>query len=218
MSLLLLDTTFLIDAEHGDQVRFYHFDRDGNTLFLSDTNGIVADSYAYTPYGKLLHHQGSSEQPFTFRGAYGVRQEGTNGLYHLTACWYDATTTALLCRRMGLGPRPGVLSKSTGKGNIVTGEITLVLHSRRPDAPIRPDAYIPDPFFDNIRFCCFHRAQPAFDPIRFLASRRPTVFPVRSLVGDVTRDGSVGSGVDAGAVLFYECGGSIFAQHWVHGC
>ena len=36
-----------------------------------------------TPYGSLLQHNGTSGQPFTFVGQWGVRQEGAAGtLYH----------------------------------------------------------------------------------------------------------------------------------------
>jgi len=90
---------YMIDAADGNEVYFYHFDRVGSALALTDKNGNVTDSYAYTLYGKLLKHDGNSKQPFTFAGRWGVRQEGTEGtLYHMRARYYDAETTRFLSR------------------------------------------------------------------------------------------------------------------------
>ena len=60
---------------------------------------VVADAYAYTPYGRLLMHTGSSRQPFTFVGRYGVRQVDDAGtLYDMGARCYDAATAQFLSR------------------------------------------------------------------------------------------------------------------------
>jgi len=90
---------YMIDAENGNAVFFHHFDRTGSTLALTDAAGSVTDSYAYTPYGRLLQHNGSSTQPFTFVGQWGVRQEDTSGdLYHMRARYYDAQTARFVSR------------------------------------------------------------------------------------------------------------------------
>jgi len=68
---------------------FYHFDRVGSTLALTDEGGAVSDSYAYAPYGRMLGHAGNSQQPFTFIGRHGVRQEGAD-FYQMRARYYDA--------------------------------------------------------------------------------------------------------------------------------
>jgi len=82
---------YLIDALDGNQVYFYHFDQAGTTLALTDMNGEVTDAYAYDPYGRILARTGNNSQPFTFVGAWGVRQEGSAGdLYQMRARWYDA--------------------------------------------------------------------------------------------------------------------------------
>ncbi len=75
---------------------FYHFDRTGSTLALTDADGAVSDAYAYTPYGQMLGHEGASTQPFTFAGHWGVRQEGD--LYHMRARWYDPATARFISR------------------------------------------------------------------------------------------------------------------------
>ncbi len=90
---------YCIDASEGNAVYFYHFDRIGSTIALTDAAGAVTDSYAYTPYGSLLHHEGVSEQPFTFVGQWGVRQENQDGtLYHMRTRFYDAVTARFLSR------------------------------------------------------------------------------------------------------------------------
>lgn len=75
---------------------YYHFDRTGSTLALTDAGGAVTDVYAYDPYGQLLAHEGDSDQPFTFVGRWGVRQEGA--LYHMRARYYDPVTARFLSR------------------------------------------------------------------------------------------------------------------------
>lgn len=87
---------YLIDAANGNAVRFYHFDPTGNTLALTDTNRVVTDAWAYAPYGRVLARTGSSPQPFTFCGVWGVRQDGDDGLYQMRARWYHARLARFL--------------------------------------------------------------------------------------------------------------------------
>ncbi len=87
---------YLIDAANGNAVRFHHFDPGGNTLALTDMNRAVTDAWAYDPYGRILARTGSSPQPFTFCGAWGVRQDGADGLYQMRARWYHARLARFL--------------------------------------------------------------------------------------------------------------------------
>ena len=90
---------YMIDAANNNQVYFYHFDQIGSTLALTDQTGNVTDAYAYDPYGRLLAHQGSNPQPFTFVGQWGVRQEGSEGdLYQMRARYYDSRSGRFLSR------------------------------------------------------------------------------------------------------------------------
>ena len=90
---------YMIDAANGNKVHFYHFDPTGSTLALTDATGAVSDSYAYDPYGRLLQHNGSNLQPFTFVGKWGVRQEGSAGvLYHMRARYYDSGAGRFISR------------------------------------------------------------------------------------------------------------------------
>ncbi len=87
---------YLIDAAVGNKVYFYHFDQVGSTLVLTDTNAAVTDAWAYDPHGRILERTGSQPQSFTFVGAWGVRQEGEDGLYQMRARYYDAATARFL--------------------------------------------------------------------------------------------------------------------------
>jgi RHS repeat-associated protein len=97
---------------------FYHFDRLGSTLFLTDGSGDVSDAYVYDPYGMELGHDGTSAQPFTFIGQYGVRRF-TGTLYHMQRRTYDAQTGRFLSRdpvgtHSVRGPGPDQSPRSAG--------------------------------------------------------------------------------------------------------
>jgi RHS repeat-associated protein len=90
---------YMIDAADSNRAYFYHPDRAGSILALTDVGGNVTDSYAYTPHGNLLQHRGNSSQPFTYLGYFGVRQEGESGtLYQMRARYYDAVSGRFLTR------------------------------------------------------------------------------------------------------------------------
>jgi RHS repeat-associated protein len=96
---------YAIDVATG-VVHFYHYDRMGSTLFLTDGDGDVSDAYAYAPYGMPLGRMGHSDQPFTYMGRYGVRWEPVGQLYDMRARWYDPATARFLSR----DPQPPVLA------------------------------------------------------------------------------------------------------------
>jgi RHS repeat-associated protein len=95
---------YMIDAADSNKVSFCHFDRIGSTLALTDSTGSITDSYAYLPYGKLLEHEGTSAQPFTFLGRWGVRQEGSGGDLYQTRVRYYGSVTARFLNREPLWP------------------------------------------------------------------------------------------------------------------
>lgn len=89
----------LYSVEGGEASRrYYHYDDQGNTLFLTDDNASVIAAYAYSPYGELLAETGDLDNVFTFQGATGVIQEGTTGLYYARARYYDSTRGRFLSR------------------------------------------------------------------------------------------------------------------------
>ncbi|MFO7696356.1 MAG: RHS repeat-associated core domain-containing protein, partial [Anaerolineae bacterium] len=85
------------------ETQFYHFDRSGNTLLMTDHEGKVLVAYAYGPHGEPVGQAGAvDDNPFTFVGQYGVMDEG-DGLYLMTTRRYDAHTGRFVQRdRIGL--------------------------------------------------------------------------------------------------------------------
>lgn len=74
------------DSAEGQQ-SIYHFDRRGSTVALTNGSGVVTDLYAYGPYGKLTARHGTTQNPFTFNGNFGVMDDG-NGLYFMRSRYY----------------------------------------------------------------------------------------------------------------------------------
>jgi RHS repeat-associated protein len=70
---------------------YYHFDRLGSTLALSDAAGKISAIYRYLPYGEVASRFARVDNPFTFVGRYGVRDEG-QGFFFMKARFYDART------------------------------------------------------------------------------------------------------------------------------
>ena len=69
---------------NNDQPQFYHFSYNGNTIGLTNAQGILTDKYASTIFGDFPTHEGSSTQPYQFGGQYGIQRE-TGSLYHVRA-------------------------------------------------------------------------------------------------------------------------------------
>jgi len=89
---------YVVPAAAPTAASFYHFNHIGTTLFLTEAGGEVTDTYGYTPYGRLLKHDGTVDQPFTFVGEHGVLLEGASGLYHMRARVYDSLTARFVSR------------------------------------------------------------------------------------------------------------------------
>jgi len=78
------------------EASFYHFDRMGSTLAITNEAGTVINAYAYGPYGELLGSMAGPAQPFTFLGRHGVRTEVD--LYQMGARYYDPATARFISR------------------------------------------------------------------------------------------------------------------------
>lgn len=88
----------LYSIEAADNTRhFFHFDEMGNTVMLTADSGVMTDSYAVTPYGENADHVGTTSNPFTWQGKYGVMQEG-QGLYYARSRHYDASAARFVSR------------------------------------------------------------------------------------------------------------------------
>ena len=93
------DGSLLYSIEAADNTRhFYHFDQSGSTLFLTDDGGNITDTYAITPYGESVSHNGNMDNPFTWLGQFGAMQEGNTSLFYLRARYYDSATARFLSR------------------------------------------------------------------------------------------------------------------------
>jgi RHS repeat-associated protein len=73
------------------QYYFYHYDGLGSTIAITDSDGEVVNSYAYSPEGLVGVPETSPKtipNPFQYVGRFGVMAEG-NGLYYMRARYYD---------------------------------------------------------------------------------------------------------------------------------
>jgi RHS repeat-associated protein len=77
----------LLYEDSGGAARFYHFDRRGDTVVLTDITGSVSSTIAYGAYGEILDQTGQTNTPFLFNGLWGV-QTDSNGLYFHRARYY----------------------------------------------------------------------------------------------------------------------------------
>ncbi len=87
---------YMVDTSAGEPY-FYHYDRIGSTLALTNGNGNVSVAYEYAPYGEILSQQGDNTQSFTFVGEWGVRKESAD-LYHMRARYYKPSSACFTSR------------------------------------------------------------------------------------------------------------------------
>jgi len=60
---------------------YYHADRRGSTVALTDGAGAVTDRYAYGDFGEAAGSTGSSTNPFRYLGRFGVHDTGDGTLF-----------------------------------------------------------------------------------------------------------------------------------------
>lgn len=77
--------------------QYFHHDAYGNTIALTDQAGKITDRYTYGLFGDSYVHAGTSTQPYTFLGQYGVQRDDSM-LYYIWARYYDATTGRFLSK------------------------------------------------------------------------------------------------------------------------
>ena len=65
----------------------YHQDFRGSTTNLTDMNEQIVATYKYDPFGNIIYHDGTVEQPFLYVGRYGI-QTDANGLIYMRARYY----------------------------------------------------------------------------------------------------------------------------------
>ncbi|HPF98543.1 MAG TPA: RHS repeat-associated core domain-containing protein [Kiritimatiellia bacterium] len=101
----------------GRGTHFYHADKNGSTIAMTDEQGKLSALYRYDAYGQPAGGYSRMNNPFTFIGRYGVTDEG-GGLYFMKARCYDATAGRFL-QRDPLGLLPDVNVYRYVRGNPV---------------------------------------------------------------------------------------------------
>jgi len=81
---------------------YYHYDSRGSTIALTDDSANITDTYVYDPFGKPVNRSGSTNNPFTYLGRYGVLDEGDK-LFYMRARYYDSEQQ----RFVGKDSKPG---------------------------------------------------------------------------------------------------------------
>jgi len=86
------------------QTSYYHYDGLGSTQLLTDSNGNVTDSYAYTAFGEPLSTGAANPtpNPFRFGGQSGYYLKPDSGDYYVRARTYSP----VLARWLSVDPAP----------------------------------------------------------------------------------------------------------------
>ena len=77
----------LLHEEASSVARYYHFDRRGDTIALSDASGAVTGRTSYGVYGEILSRSGVTDTAFLFNGRWGV-QTDSSGIYYQRARYF----------------------------------------------------------------------------------------------------------------------------------
>ena len=117
-----------------NQTFFFHSDKTGNILFITDSTGKVAASYTYDPFGLV---SGRSEvavaSDFTYGGAFGVMDEG-GGLYFMVNRYYDSLAGRFL-QKDPVGTAGGLNLYCYSNNNPVTAIDPDGLGPKKPQGP-----------------------------------------------------------------------------------
>lgn len=90
-----IDPSASVSQWSGDARTYYSFDGLGSTVGLTDKSGALLNTYGYMPYGEIQKSTGTSFNPFTFVGRYGVTS-GPAGLFDMRARFYEARSGRFL--------------------------------------------------------------------------------------------------------------------------
>jgi RHS repeat-associated protein len=112
----------LLHEEMNGAVRYYHHNRRGDTVVLTNATGVVTDRIGYGVYGEIVSRTGTTSTPFLFNGRWGV-QTDSNGLYYHRARYYHPALRRFLNQDVVLGwiGSPGSLNRfAYANGNPVS--------------------------------------------------------------------------------------------------
>jgi len=88
----------LVASLKNTRTDFYHTDKLGSIVAVTDPSGAVTEKYSYSPSGAVLgQNKQGGYHPFTFVGGFGVTNE-TEGLYFMTSRLYDSVTGRFIQR------------------------------------------------------------------------------------------------------------------------
>lgn len=79
----------LISMEKNGSIWYYVYDGHGSTRALTNSDGIVTDTYNYDAYGVTLIREGTTENDFLYTGE---QYNTSTGLYYLRARYMSPTT------------------------------------------------------------------------------------------------------------------------------
>jgi len=118
-SFIYCEGRLIAMVEPGGNTRFYHFDKTGNTLALTEETGNTVAEYSYDVFGAVTGREGDSgKNPFTYAGEFGVMDMGDD-LFFMRHRLYDATTGTFL-QKDPIGYLGGTNLYSYVGGNPVT--------------------------------------------------------------------------------------------------
>jgi RHS repeat-associated protein len=86
-----IDRPILMQTNDGS-VYFYHYDRQGSVIALSDLSGQVVERYRYGPFGESTD-QSALGNPYRYTGR---RLDDESGLYYYRARYYDPASGRFL--------------------------------------------------------------------------------------------------------------------------
>ena len=81
----------LIGQNRGGVESQYHFDALGSTLALTDDNQQVTDTNAYSAFGEVTEHAGSTDNPFQYIGQKGYYRDEKTGDNYIRARHFRPT-------------------------------------------------------------------------------------------------------------------------------
>src|SRR5439155_22927991 len=79
----------LLSQRRGGATQYYQFDGVGSVDGLTDSSGVVTDSYLYRAFGSIQFSSGTSVNPYNYVGQAGYYYDQDLAGYYLRARHYD---------------------------------------------------------------------------------------------------------------------------------
>ncbi|TVP76009.1 MAG: hypothetical protein EA353_12805, partial [Puniceicoccaceae bacterium] len=147
----------LYQVDESENTLTYHYDYRGSTRMLTAADGhTITDKVEYTPYGTIVHREGSTDTPFLYNGMFGVMTD-PNGLLHMRARYYNPYLKRFInADPIGFAGRVNWYSYASGnpisridpQGTYDGGSTTIVGSSSGGDALSNPFSPSEMSFFD----------------------------------------------------------------------